>query len=151
MPRLSKKAKREWDLFLDPGTGRRSYNELCRRCTRSCKQSFRAIVVACPHWGTNHTSKIDDFQIELGHKLVDMGYDLVVGNHPHVLQAMELYNDTLICYSLGNFSYGGNKNPDDKDSAIFQQTFTLVDGELTDEMDAKFIPCSLSGKKNKNN
>ena len=50
MPRLSKKAKREWDLFLDPCTGRRSYNELCRRCTHSCKQSFRAIVVACPHY-----------------------------------------------------------------------------------------------------
>ena len=115
------------------------------------KEQGCAIVVACPHWGTNHTSKIDDFQIELGHKLVDMGYDLVVGNHPHVLQAMEYYNDTLICYSLGNFSYGGNKNPDDKDSGIFQQTFTLVDGQLQEEVDAKFIPCSLSGKKNKNN
>ena len=80
-----------------------------------------------------------------------MGYDLVVGNHPHVLQAMEIYKDTLICYSLGNFSYGGNKNPPDKDSAIFQQTFTWVDGELVDEMDARFSPCSLSGKKNKNN
>ena len=50
IPRLSKKAKQEWDLFLDPSTGRRSYNELCRRCTHSCKQSFRAIVVACPHY-----------------------------------------------------------------------------------------------------
>ena len=115
------------------------------------KEQGCAIVVACPHWGTNHTSVIDDFQIELGHKLVDMGYDLVVGNHPHVLQAMEYYNGTLICYSLGNFSYGGNKNPDDKDSGIFQQTFTLVDGELTDDVDARFIPCSLSGKKSKNN
>ena len=115
------------------------------------KEQGCAIVVACPHWGTNHTSKIDDFQIELGHKLVDMGYDLVVGNHPHVLQAMESYNNTLICYSLGNFSYGGNKNPPDKDSAIFQQTFTLVDGVLSDEVDARFIPCSRSGKKNKNN
>ena len=50
IPRLSKKAKREWSLFVDPGIGRRSYNELCRRCTHSCKQSFRAIVVACPHY-----------------------------------------------------------------------------------------------------
>ena len=31
IPRLSKKAKREWSLFLDPGIARRSYNELCRR------------------------------------------------------------------------------------------------------------------------
>lgn len=115
------------------------------------KEQGCAIVVACPHWGTNHTSVIDDFQIELGHKLVDMGYDLVVGNHPHVLQAMEYYNDTLICYSLGNFSYGGNKNPEDKDSGIFQQTFTLVNGELSQDLNAQFIPCSLSGKKSRNN
>ena len=50
IPRLSKKAKREWSLFVDPGIGRRSYNELCRRCTHSFKQSFRAILVACPHY-----------------------------------------------------------------------------------------------------
>ena len=57
MPRLSQKAKREWSLFLDPGTGRRSYNELCRRCTHSCKQSFRTIVVACPHYESKRSTR----------------------------------------------------------------------------------------------
>ena len=57
MPRLSQKAKREWRLFLDSRTGRRSYNELCRRCTHSCKQSFRAIVVACPHYESKRSTK----------------------------------------------------------------------------------------------
>lgn len=110
-----------------------------------------AIVIACPHWGGDHTSKIEDYQIELGHKLIDMGYDLVVGNHPHVLQAIEYYNDKFIVYSLGNFSYGGNKNPPDKDSGLYQQTFTLVDGQLQADMNGKFIPCSLSGKTSYNN
>lgn len=109
-----------------------------------------AIVVACVHWGGDKTPVIEDYQIELGHKLVDLGYDLVVGNHPHVLQAMEIYNGKFICYSLGNFCYGGNKNPADKDSGIFQQTFTLVDGELVPNFDARFIPCYLSGSKSKN-
>ena len=40
IPRLSKKAKREWDLFLDLSTGRRSYNELCRRCTTLASKVF---------------------------------------------------------------------------------------------------------------
>ena len=57
IPRLSKKAKREWSLFLDPRTGRRSYNELCRRCTRDCKQSFRSIVVACPHYESKRSTR----------------------------------------------------------------------------------------------
>ena len=109
------------------------------------------IVVACPHWGGGHTSKIQEYQIDLGHRLIDMGYDLVVGNHPHRIQAIEYYNGKFIAYSLGNFSYGGNKNPDDKDSGIFQQTFTLVDGEVTVDMNAKFFPCSSSGKTSYNN
>ena len=43
IPRLSRKATWEWDLFLDPCAGRRNYNKLCRCYTRSCKQSFRTI------------------------------------------------------------------------------------------------------------
>lgn len=109
------------------------------------RQQGCAIVVACVHWGGDKTPAVEDYQVELGHKLIDMGYDLVVGNHPHVLQAMEVYKDRLICYSLGNFSYGGSKNPADKDSGIFQQTFTLVDGELQYDLNAVFIPCTLSG------
>ncbi|MBO5891453.1 MAG: hypothetical protein J6Q30_01910 [Oscillospiraceae bacterium] len=57
IPRLSQKAKREWSLFLDPRTGRRSYNELCRRCTHSCKQSFRTIVVTCPHYESKRSTR----------------------------------------------------------------------------------------------
>ena len=48
MARLSKKLKREWALFINPKTGRRTYNDLCRKCRNDCKQSFRAIVVNCP-------------------------------------------------------------------------------------------------------
>lgn len=47
MPRLSKKTKQEWDFFISLKTGRRTYNDLCRKCRNSCKQSFRAIVVDC--------------------------------------------------------------------------------------------------------
>lgn len=48
MPRLSKKAKEEWSLFIHPETGRRTYNELRRKCARPCKQSYRALVIECP-------------------------------------------------------------------------------------------------------
>ena len=48
MARLSKKLKQEWYFFISPKTGRRTYNDLCRKCRNDCKQSFRAIVVGCP-------------------------------------------------------------------------------------------------------
>ena len=37
------------------------------------------------------------------HRCVDLGADVVFGHGPHVTRAVELYNDRLIAYSLGNF------------------------------------------------
>ncbi|RHF58913.1 hypothetical protein DW672_09960 [[Ruminococcus] lactaris] len=65
MPRLSKKSKQEWAFFLSPITGRRTYNNLCRKCSNQCKQSFRAIIVSCPKYhskrGVKNTPKRHSF------------------------------------------------------------------------------------------
>ena len=45
----SKKWRLEWSLFLSE-KGRRKYNKVCKRCARDCKQSFRAVLVECPHY-----------------------------------------------------------------------------------------------------
>lgn len=45
MPRLSKKAKQEWDFFINPETGRRTYNSLCLKCKSKCKQSHKSVSV----------------------------------------------------------------------------------------------------------
>lgn len=39
--------------------------------------------------------------------VIDAGADLVLGHGPHVLRGMEIYNDRLIAYSLGNFATYG--------------------------------------------
>jgi hypothetical protein len=46
---MSKKLKKELAFFLND-RGRKSYNDLCRKCQRDCKQSFRAEVMACPRY-----------------------------------------------------------------------------------------------------
>lgn len=44
---------------------------------------------------------------EFAHEVVDAGADIVFGHGPHVPRGMELYNDRIIAYSLGNFcTYG---------------------------------------------
>ncbi len=53
MPKLSKHLREEWAFFLHLETGRHTYNELCRGCVNSCKQSFRAEIIECPR----HLSK----------------------------------------------------------------------------------------------
>lgn len=56
MPRMPKYLKQEWAFFLDE-RGRKKYNELCRKCERNCKQSFRAIVIQCPHYQSKRRIK----------------------------------------------------------------------------------------------
>lgn len=102
------------------------------------------LVIACCHWGIEREHYPNSYQTNLGHALIDKGADLVIGNHPHVLQGIEEYNGKLIVYSLGNFSFGANKNPSDKDTAVYQQTFTFVDGVLQADISAKIIPSRLS-------
>lgn len=42
---------------------------------------------------------------EFTHAVVDAGADLVLGHGPHVVRGMEIYNNRLIAYSLGNFAF----------------------------------------------
>lgn len=56
MPRMSQKRKEEWSFFLN-GRARVSYNEVCRMCRHTCKQSFRAIIVECPKYESKRTTK----------------------------------------------------------------------------------------------
>lgn len=109
------------------------------------------LIIACCHWGIEKEYYPEEYQTELGRKCIDMGADLVLGHHPHVLQGIEEYNGKYIVYSLGNFSFGANRNPADKDTMIFQQTFTFVEGELQEDLNAKVIPCSVSSVTNRNN
>ena len=71
------------------------------------KARMQADIVVCSfHWGISRGHReIVDYQIELGHHAVDSGADLVFGHHPHVIQGVEVYRDTPIFYSLGNFTF----------------------------------------------
>ena len=63
------------------------------------------LVVSC-HWGVSGSDEIPQYQVDLGHAAIDAGADLVFGHGAHVIQAIEVYNDAPIFYSLGNFSFG---------------------------------------------
>ena len=45
---------------------------------------------------------------DFARKMVDAGADIVFGHGPHVIRAVELYNDKFISYSSGNFATYGN-------------------------------------------
>ena len=57
------------------------------------------------HWGQEYKPKSLKEEQDLAHKMIDTGVDMVIGGHPHVTQEIEIYNDHLIFYSLGNFIF----------------------------------------------
>lgn len=109
------------------------------------------LIIAAMHWGIEGAYKQNDNQTKMGHYLIDNGVDLVLGSHPHRIQGIEKYNDRFIVYSLSNFTFGANQNPNDKDTFIFQQEFTFENGELILDENINIIPASQSGVTYTNN
>ena len=108
------------------------------------------LVLVYVHWGIEREYTPTQDQIAMGHAAIDAGADLVVGGHPHVIQGYEVYQGRYIVYSLGNFCFGGNSNPEDKDCMIFQQTFTVTGDEVAKNDDVDFIACSVSSESGRN-
>ena len=109
------------------------------------------IVICAFHWGAEGAYQPNDKQIRYAHAAIDAGADIVVGNHPHVLQPIEEYYGKLIFYSLGNFSFGGNDHPKDYDSAVIrQQIVRQGDGSIRIGETA-IIPICISSVSDRNN
>ena len=118
---------------------------------KAVEEQGAQIVIVSFHWGLEKENYPTENQVNLAHSAIDNGADLVLGHHPHVLEGIEVYNGKNIVYSLGNFCFGGNSNPSDKDTMIFQQTFTVQNGELVEDNVTNIIPCSISSESGRNN
>ena len=96
------------------------------------KEKNPDLIVACMHWGVEYQTTPNVEQKNLATFLFENGADIIIGNHPHVLQPMEKREITLsngtkkdgfIVYSLGNFLADQNKNYT-RDSAILNLNIT---------------------------
>ena len=61
------------------------------------------------HWGVEYNIKENSLQDTMAQKLCDLGFDVIVGGHPHVVQPVDLLTSTVdpdhktvVIYSLGN-------------------------------------------------
>jgi gamma-polyglutamate biosynthesis protein CapA len=78
----------------------------------SYAQSRANIVIVYIHWSEEYKPTPPDGTKAYAHMIADIGADIIVGHHPHVMQGVERYNDTLIFYSLGNFIFDQYWNQD---------------------------------------
>ncbi len=67
------------------------------------------VIIACMHWGVEYRLLPERQELELADWLIAQGVDHVIGSHPHVVQPIEVHEDThtpdrhVVAYSLGNF------------------------------------------------
>lgn len=65
-------------------------------------------VVVYIHWGTEKTDELDWAQPGMARSLAEAGADLIIGDHPHVLQPLANVNDTPVIYSVGNYWFNSS-------------------------------------------
>ena len=101
-------------------------------------------VVYSIHAGEEYASFHNALQTEMAHAAIEAGANLVIGHHPHVPQGIELYQDGLIFYSLGNFVFGGNLNLSTFD-ALAAQISLYFEGNSLLQTQVQLIPLLTSG------
>lgn len=82
------------------------YSELEQNLDAMKSEGAEFTIVAM-HWGEEYYNEPSDYQIEIAKKLNEMGIDIVLGNHPHVIQPYEIMTNsqgkkTFVIYAQGN-------------------------------------------------
>ncbi|MEO8581253.1 MAG: CapA family protein [Patescibacteria group bacterium] len=95
----------------------------------AAKQNADVVIVQF-HWGEEYRYQPTGRQKELAHRVIDLGADLVVGNHPHWIEPVEWYKEKLITYSHGNFVFDQMWSTETRQGIVGKYTFqgrNLVD------------------------
>ncbi len=101
---------------------------------RAARQRADVVIVSY-HWGVEYVSEPTMRQRDLAHLAVDAGADVVLGNHPHWIQPVELYKDKFIVYAHGNFVFDQEWSEETKRGVIGRYTF--YEGKL---IDVEYLP-----------
>lgn len=101
-------------------------------------------LIVYMHWGDEYVHIPAKWQTRLGHKLVDLGAQLIVGCHSHTIQGIEVYKNVPILYSLGNFFFNSN-NPAALESILFELELYNDKSKVTG-MNHRIVPYKFNTK-----
>lgn len=115
------------------------------------------VLAVAFHWGAEYVSVpnvsygiADDYPPDLGHLAIDAGADLIIGNHPHWVQGIEVYNGRFITYAHGNFIFDQMWSYETRLGVLGKYTFyddTLIGVEFTPvRIDNYAQPVPLEGQ-----
>ncbi|MCX8029567.1 MAG: CapA family protein [Brevinematales bacterium] len=77
-------------------------------------------LVVSVHWGEEYKKTNNRFQEKLAKKFIDLGADIVIGHHPHVIQNYEIYKGKYMFYSLGNFIFDQRFSSDTMEAGVVE-------------------------------
>lgn len=120
-----------------PGVFRCYDNTLLKETIKEEKEKSDYVILLI-HWGREDSHELEEVIKVSGREYIDEGADLIIGSHAHELQGMEIYNNKLIAYNLGDFIF----NRETKDTGILSVTLNK-NGNLS----YKFIPCKQDNYK----
>lgn len=98
------------------------------------------VKVAYIHWGVEFITYPTECQKQFAKWLIDAGYDLVIGMHPHILQGSEVYRGRYIFYSLGNFVFNMPWKPLHYGLVVSLDVQTMRIGYQYVKIDNRFAP-----------
>ncbi len=115
----------------DPGVLRTLDPERFLKVIRMAEENSDFVIVYV-HWGSENINKYEAAQTELAVAYEEAGADLIIGDHPHVLQGIEYIGDTPVFYSLGNYWFSSKK----LDNCLVEAVI-----ENKEIASLRFIPC----------
>ena len=80
------------------------------------------LVIVSYHFGDEYQSEPNNFQEKYAEVAVGAGADLVVGQHPHVVENPGRYKNAWIAYSLGNFIFDQAFSPETMQGGLLEVT-----------------------------
>jgi len=82
------------------------------------------VIVVFPHWGTEYQEEPFRAQQQLARDIIDLGADMIIGNHAHYAAAMEIYESKPIWYALGNFVFDQTWSEPTMEGITLELTFS---------------------------
>ena len=79
--------------------------EKVKKDLKNLRNKVDKIIISI-HWGKDYSNYFTREQQQIAHNLIKLGADIIMGHHPHTIQAFENYNEKLIFYSLGQLCFG---------------------------------------------
>ena len=117
---------------------------IARDINRLREQGCDVIVYSC-HWGTEYDDKHNALQQEMAYRAVAAGADIVVGNHPHVVQGLTSVGGAVVFYSFGNLMFGGTHDLTTFDAMVAQVRLRFR-GKAYVGCEVDVIPILTSGR-----